>query len=170
MQTRGFTLLELLISLSIFTIILSLGIPSFSAQIQNTKVKTSTQSLLESVELARSQAVMSNRRTTLKPTGTWENGWEVFIDSNNNGVRDQDEPLLQAREKITGVRITPNSPLSRYVSFIGSGESRLVGGGFQAGALTVCPEYTGPGYKLTLARSGRMRMNDIAAEECENQG
>jgi type IV fimbrial biogenesis protein FimT len=170
MHQRGFTLLELLITLTILAILMTIGVPSFSAQIHNTRLKTTTLSLLEAVTLTRTQAVATNKRATLKHTGKWEDGWEVFIDSNDNGIRDENERLLITSEKTKDVRITPNQPLKNYISFIGSGESRYVGkangGAFQAGKFTLCPATKGAGFELILARSGRMRMNEISEAEC----
>jgi len=170
MYNHGFTLLELLITLIIVILLITIGVPSFSAQIHNTRVKTITSSLLESVELTRTQAVFSNTRATMKHHGTWEDGWDVFIDKNNNGTLDQDEKLLASTEKVNNVRITSNRPVKNYISYIGTGESRFVGkadgGAFQAGTLTVCPTTKGNGYELILARSGRMRMHEITADKC----
>lgn len=171
MYTRGFTLLELLVTLVILALLMAIGIPSFASQIQNTKLKTTTLSLLEAVEFTRSKAVFANKRAIVKNQNNWGGGWEIFMDVNDNGVRDQNEEILQTHEKVDGVRIIPNAPLKDYVSFIGSGESRFTGrkngGGFQAGTFKVCPTTKGAGYKLVLARSGRMRMDKIAADECE---
>lgn len=173
MYNSGFTLLELLITVVIIVLLMTIGIPSFSAQVHNTRLKTTTLSLFEAVALTRTQAVSINNRATLKHQGSWENGWEVFIDSNNNGLRDNDEKLLISQEKTQGVRITANRPLKNYISFIGTGESRFIGGNksgaFQAGTFKVCPTTKGTGYELTLARSGRMRMNEISAAKCDEK-
>ncbi|MES2673271.1 MAG: GspH/FimT family pseudopilin [Pseudomonadota bacterium] len=170
MYNRGFTLLELLITLAILVLIITMGIPSLSKQFQNTRLQTTTLSLLEAVATTRTQAVFINNRATLKHQGTWENGWEGFIDSNNNGQRDAEEKLFLSHEKTQDVRITANRPLKNYISFIGTGESRFIGeynnGAFQAGTLKVCPVNKGAGFELTLARSGRMRMNEISAAKC----
>ena len=170
MYNRGFTLLELLITLVILASIMTIGIPSFSKQIQNNRLNTTTLSLLEAVAATRTQAVSTNNRATLKHQGTWENGWEAFIDTNNNGLKDEEEKFFLSHEKTQDVRITANRPLQNYISFIGTGESRFVGGynsgAFQAGTFKVCPATKGAGFELTLARSGRMRMNEISAAKC----
>ena len=170
MYTHGFSLLELLITLVVLAIMLALGAPSFANHIHNNQVKVTTLSLLEAVAFTRNQAVFNNRRVTLRNPGRWEDGWEIFLDTNNNGIRDQDERLLISRESIQNVRITPNQPVKHYISYIGSGESRLVGnengGAFQAGTIRVCPTGKGGGYELTLARSGRLRMSEINATQC----
>src|SRR5690606_32572013 len=88
---RGFTLFELLITLTIFVLLLTLGLPSFSKHIQNTRAKTATTELLQAVQKTRTLAVSKNLRATLAPLGSWHHGWEIFIDVNNNGIRDNTE-------------------------------------------------------------------------------
>ncbi len=172
MRSFGFTLIDLLTTLAILSILLTIGIPSFSAQIQNTRVKTATQSLLEAIDLTRTQAVFSNTRATIAKQTEWENGWEIFLDKDNDGVRDDDEKILRQHEKLEGIKITANKWIKNNVSYIGSGESRNAGGtstgAFQAGTFTICPEAKGKGYQLILARGGRVRMLEIKAEKCDS--
>lgn len=173
MQERGFTLIELFITLAVLSILLTLGVPSFAKQIQNTRTKTAALALLDAVNHARTLAVSNNKRATLKPLGGgWLDGWEVFIDENNNGIRDNEEITVYQTNAQVSVRIHSNQPLNNYVSFIGTGESRYVGranaGGFQAGTFKVCPQENGEGHALILARSGRMRMEKLSAQECES--
>lgn len=170
MQERGFTLFELVITLAIAAILLTIGIPNFSHQINNSRTKTTALDLMQAVQHARTLAVSHNRRATLLHQGKWEDGWGVFIDGNDNGETDGDEELVFTASPPQSVAIYANGPFNKYVSFIGTGESRLVGrangGGFQAGTFRVCPKEGGKGYALILARSGRMRMESISEAEC----
>lgn len=170
MYTRGFTLFELLITLVIISLLMTVGIPSFSAQLKSSKLDATAQALFDAVAFTRSQAVFGNTRVTLRNNDSWENGWKIFVDSNDNGLHDDDEKLLLVREKTSSVRIHANRPLQHYISFISTGESRYVGrangGAFQAGTVNICTLGTGSGYTLVLSRSGRMRMNKISSEEC----
>lgn len=170
MNNNGFTLLELLITLVIITLLVTIGGPSFSTQVQRAKTETTTLSLLEAIELTRTQAVAANTRTTMKARNSWENGWDIFLDSNENGLREEDEKLLASNQGIERVSIRANQPVKAYISYIGSGESRLQSsahrGAFQAGTLSICPEGSGSGYQLILSRGGRVRMQEIDARRC----
>lgn len=170
MSIRGFSLLELLVTLLLASLLLALAIPSFSTQKQSTRVRAASLELLQSLHYTRTLAVSHSRRATIRHLGTWESGWEIFIDNNYNGQRDEHENLLQSFGPIAGVSITGNQPVSQYVSFISSGESRYVGtpnnGGFQAGTFTICPEQSDQGYRLILARSGRVRMEKAGSDSC----
>jgi type IV fimbrial biogenesis protein FimT len=170
MPTRGFTLLELIVTLSVICILLASAIPTFLSQLHSSHLKTASFSLMESMAMARGNAVASNMRVTIAHTKEWNMGWEVFVDSNNDGKRSPDERILQSRESFTDVYIIPNQPLKKYVSFIGSGEGRMIGksngGAKQMGTFRVCPMKPGIGYALILSGGGRVRMNEISSEEC----
>lgn len=171
MRSFGFTLIELVTTLSIVSILLGIALPNLTGYIQKSRVSTATQSLLESLELTRTQAVFSNNRATIRKQTNWEDGWEVFIDKNNDGLSNNNERSIQKHEKLNGVRIVANRPVKNYVSFVSSGESRNANGtnsagAFQAGTLTICPQGKGKGYELVLARGGRVRTNEVSAQDC----
>lgn len=170
MPQRGLTLLELLITLVILSLILTVALPSFQSQIQDVRTRTLTQSLYEAIQATRTRAVSRNGRATLRALGSWDQGWELFDDLNHNGVRDPGEPLvMQHRIKSGPINVTGNGPVKRYISYIGTGESRYATGtprgGFQAGTIKVCQEGAG-GYKLVLARMGRVRKRAIDEAKC----
>lgn len=171
MPQRGFTLLELLITLIILSLLVAWGIPSLQSQIRQTQTRTATLSLYEAIQTTRVRAVTRNGRATLRARGSWDQGWELFDDLNHNGERDPGEELiLEHQTPESDIHIRGNSKVSRYISYIGTGESRHATGtprgGFQAGTITICPESGNEGYKLVLARMGRVRQQVIDAEEC----
>lgn len=172
MQRNGFTLIDLIITLSVVSIFLTVGLPNLSSQIQQIRVKSAVFALQEAINLTRTQAVSANKRATIRKQSEWESGWEVFIDKDNDGIRDGDEDIVQQHPKLKGIRITANTPIKNYVSYISTGESRNAsgtnGGGFQAGTFTVCPTAKGKGFQLVLARGGRVRVAEINEEKCNS--
>jgi type IV fimbrial biogenesis protein FimT len=171
-RERGFTLLELLATLSIMALLLAVGLPSLSQQIDNNRTRTAAFDLMSAVQLARNTAVTTNQRVTLQHLGSWQDGWEVYVDENHNAQREPEERLVLRNESATPpARVSGNTPVQNYISFIGSGESRRASGNpqgaFLAGTLTVCPTNSGRGYQLVLSRGGRMRMMRIDQTECD---
>ncbi|MBI4989123.1 MAG: GspH/FimT family pseudopilin [Rhodocyclales bacterium] len=74
-EQRGFTLIELMVVITILAILATLGIPSLMEMLQNTQVRTAAESILDGLQVARSEAVRRNAHTqfVLGP-GT---GWTV---------------------------------------------------------------------------------------------
>jgi type IV fimbrial biogenesis protein FimT len=59
-RNRGYTLIELLITMALFVILLGLGVPSFMTFIQNAKVKNAAETTLAGLNMARAEAVRRN--------------------------------------------------------------------------------------------------------------
>jgi type IV fimbrial biogenesis protein FimT len=84
----GFTLVELLVGLSIAAILISLAVPSFRTLVENNKTQTLTEEIATSLNFARSEALRRARAVTVCPSndqatcsGTWNDGWIVFVDN-----------------------------------------------------------------------------------------
>lgn len=59
---RGFTIIELMVTITIFAILLMLGVPSFSNLLQNHKLSSAAQGYLAGLQSARSEAIRLNKR------------------------------------------------------------------------------------------------------------
>lgn len=78
-KPAGFTLLELLITITIIGVLASLAAPSFRSLIMGQRIKTASFDLITNLTLARSEAIKQNGNVTMTPvsSGTWTNGWTV---------------------------------------------------------------------------------------------
>lgn len=77
-QNHGFTLTELVVTVSIAAILLAIGIPSFRSFILGQTVKTASYDLAYSINLARSEAIKRNNDVVItEADGGWQNGWTV---------------------------------------------------------------------------------------------
>ncbi|MCF6236723.1 MAG: GspH/FimT family pseudopilin [Gammaproteobacteria bacterium] len=102
----GFTLIEMMITLSIAAILLTVAVPSFQTTIANNRLATQTNNLVTDINIARSEAVKrgtnvvlctsaSPSATTPICTGsgnTWTSGWIIFV----NGISDTDATQFAA--------------------------------------------------------------------------
>ena len=77
-SNRGFTLPELLIVLTVMSVLLGIGIPSFIEFMRNQRVKTASFDLFSTLVHARSEAITRNATITVAPVSSaWTNGWTV---------------------------------------------------------------------------------------------
>lgn len=80
-KSLGFTLIELMVTITIAAILLGIAIPSFTSVISSNRLTTSANELVTALNLARSEAVKRGQQVVVRKTGTnWENGWQVFVD------------------------------------------------------------------------------------------
>lgn len=56
----GFTLVELMIGLTIVAMILAIGVPSFGVWIQNSRIRNAADAIISGASLARGEAVRRN--------------------------------------------------------------------------------------------------------------
>ncbi len=72
-RLRGFTLIELLVGIALLAVILRLAVPSFTTAIQNTRLRTAAESVLDGLQNARAEALRRNRNINfnLGTAGGW---------------------------------------------------------------------------------------------------
>lgn len=72
----GFTLVELMITLAVVAILLTVGIPSFQAIFQSNRLATQANEMIGAINLARSEAIKRGANVTVTPSaGGFQNGW-----------------------------------------------------------------------------------------------
>lgn len=78
-RQSGFTLIELMIAVTVLVILTALAAPAFSTMIANQRLKSGASDLLTVLIRARSEAIKRNAEVTLAPltSGQWQQGWRI---------------------------------------------------------------------------------------------
>lgn len=136
-RTSGFTVIELMVVVSVIAVLTTVSVPSFQTVLDNYRVRRATEDLVATIYLARTEAIKHGGEVVLRKsmpagcagsstTAQWECGWFVFLDLNNNNLLDGAESVIQSSPIATGVdiRFTSNHavmPIDRWGQFNGSG-------------------------------------------------
>ena len=101
---RGFTLVELMITLALAAILMSIGIPSFQSYMELNRLAAQSNQMVQSLNLARSEAGKRGGNIAVAPivAGNWAQGWQVWVDTNTNNAVDAGEEILLTVAAITG--------------------------------------------------------------------
>lgn len=133
---RGFTLYELLITVLVLGVVLTVGIPSFSEFTRNSRITGTANDLHSSFHLARSEAARAKAPVTICASAdalgaalcdgaSFDDGWIIFMDLNGDIQRaGAGENVLRAHPAVdTTLNITTNAG-SLYFGFAATGLGR----------------------------------------------
>lgn len=124
-DSKGFTLIELMLTLAVVTILLAMAVPSYRTFVQGNRVASQANTLLRALAYTRSEAVKraaviaicrsSNQNSC---GGNWAEGWIVFNDVDQDGALDTGtDTLLQAGNGLSGgSTLTAGTGFVRYAA------------------------------------------------------
>lgn len=159
----GFTLLELLIAITVAVISFSVAVPSFASMIQSTRVKSTSLSLSNGLLVARNHAINSgtlvivchasdatqtkcsdqrNRNTN------WRNGVIIFADRNANNELDTGDEIISKMTLNQDVAVVFNQ--NGRLRFFNDGSARSAG-------FYICHKTTTQQRHIRILHTGRTR-------------
>ncbi len=119
-QSKGFTLLELMISVAIVGILLTAVVPNARGILIRNRIVSEVNYLSSLVQFTRHTAIDEQAVTVMCPSDDFNactNDWTlpkmIFVDEDNNGARSNDEELLVGSESSHQTHIVrgPNNPI-----------------------------------------------------------
>ena len=178
---RGFTLLELMVTVAIIAILAMLAAPSFNDAILSNKLASFSNNFVASATLARGEAIKRNATVTLcvvateisktcTTSGDWEQGWIVFNDIDDDGILDEPPPgpVVPPIETL----IHRQQPLSTGYKLAGAVKRidfQSVGAGATNATLKLCRETPSVGSQereVTVSATGRVSVTKKTTGVC----
>ena len=160
----GVTLVELMITLLISALLVSIAVPSSAHLVKRSKANGETNKILDVLALARSESIKKSQVVTLCKSldkaecgGDWRDGWILFVDGNKDGKRDEGEDVLTSGKMEQGFKLS-------YRAFGSSSHLRFTPMGFTLshnGTFKICPADSDPRYArvVIISKTARTRLS-----------
>jgi type IV fimbrial biogenesis protein FimT len=163
-SSRGFTLIELIVGITILGIVLAIGVPSFGSVIRKNRLASQVNEYSVALNMARSEAykrglpvIVCAANATLdgcSGSTNWATGWIVFVDADSNNGFTSGELILQKTSPPSGG--FTYTTIQSQVSFRPLGASALSVDIYKDGC-------TGPEKRrISVISTGRIKMDKIS--------
>jgi type IV fimbrial biogenesis protein FimT len=156
----GFSVLELVVALSIIAIVAAIATPNMISWRSNAKLSGAVNNLRGDLQMAKSRATKDNAVVVVVFTAT---GYRIFVDNGVNAAdwsHDADEPLLRDRQLPAGITIklpTDLDPPNNRTRFNSRGfpdPATLTGAGLTGNV--ILQDVSGRQMQINLNRLGRI--------------
>lgn len=144
---RGFTLIELMVTIAILGVILGIAIPSFREMTANNRQMTTTNLFISAFNQARNEAITRSTDVTISANaGGWKNGWTITAGT-----------IAIASQEALPSQVIVTADSNTY-SYNRQGRLNILGDE----TITVCDDRIGEnGRQITLAPIGRASTTSI---------
>ncbi len=171
-RTRGFSIVELVITLVVLSILAAFAIPQITAVINASRVTSEANDLLVGMQLARMEAIRGNVRTTFCASNDgatcanaapWQ-GWVVFADRDFDGANDPGE-LVRAGNIEAPITVRASTNLTNNQIVFRADGLAYRGNALLAGNLRVCMPRNNPPQNardISIAVGGRIAVRPAA--------
>lgn len=134
---RGFTLIELMVTVALVAILMAVAVPSMTTFQRNAQLTSFSNTLLSAVNAARGEAMKRGQSAMVVPTdgNNWSSGWVVFVDLDRSQTYAEasDFTVLkrEAPPSYLAITVTGTAAASPpYIMFDASGYAKTKAGGF----------------------------------------
>lgn len=155
-KSAGFTLLELMITVVVIGILATFALPSFREFIERSNVRSSAESVLNALQLARAEAVRRNEQITFTlGSGTGATSWKV---ADSAGTTIQESRSSGEGSAVVTAALTPVSAttlvFNGFGRVVGAGGLSTIVFGSAGTSLTVQVEIQAPGGLIRMCNPG----------------
>jgi type IV fimbrial biogenesis protein FimT len=165
-RTSGFTLIELMVTISVAAVMLTLAAPSFISYQRNSELTTAATSYSAALSAARGEAMKRQLNTLVRPVSgnSWTTGWMIYSDVDwdfaytaGTDVQIYTQAAVAPTLSVD-VDTTASDATSHYIMFSGAGFLRNQSGGTASSAAVEFKSSTGEKRLVIVSPAGRMRV------------
>jgi type IV fimbrial biogenesis protein FimT len=136
-QQHGFTLVELIVVITIVAILMAIGVPSYRYVTTANRVSSEVNGLLGDMQFARAEAIKegstvsvcsSSNATSCTASTDWRVGWIIFSDTGAIGTVDGTDTVLRMGKGFTSTDTFASNPGTTVVTFNRDGFAQGLGG------------------------------------------
>ncbi len=168
MNSKGVTLVELVVVLAVVGILAAVGIPGFRAMLQEQRRQVIVGELVATLKMARTEAVVRHTPIVVRAAEKgWGWGWQVMPDM--RGLRRGPEVVLRRRVLDGSIRIEGNHWMRKEVRFNTFGAVAGVNGSGNPGELSVCDTNDKARVRLVISWVGRLRIDKSYVRNRDDQ-
>ncbi len=159
---RGFTLIEMMVTLALVAVLMMVAVPNFTAFQRNSELTSVANNIVGAMNTARTEAMKRNTNALVAPitSNDWAGGWRVFVDVDRDGTFNTGDILVTTYPALPSY-LTASSSVPNAL-FNGSGYS-FAGGSLNNMTITIERNDVPAGQKLDqtrrikVATTGRVR-------------
>jgi type IV fimbrial biogenesis protein FimT len=171
-RQRGFTLGELLTTMTVIGLSLSFAVPGFNTIINNNRRATGINQLVSTMYLARSEAITRNTQITVCPSTNgvacqavgWNQGWLLFADTNRDRAIQPGELILGHMPAQTRLEIQ-SAEFGTFFVYRPNGRLMVNTPAENTGQMTICdPRGAEHARVLIVNTSGHPRLSEYQSD------
>ena len=87
-QSRGFTLIELMITIAVLGILAAVGTPTMINYYNNRQAEALGRQLLSDLQYARNHAITNSTTVLIAGNSSWSDGWRVYVAGTSVNIRE----------------------------------------------------------------------------------
>jgi type IV fimbrial biogenesis protein FimT len=158
---QGFTLIELMVTLSIAAILMAIAAPSFVEMTRRNRIVTYTNTFMGSLSYARSEAIrrgspisVCHSNDGLSCSGSWNDGWIIFVNPNGGSPAavDTGETVVAAHEGLSSGYTLASDTFTSDLTFAADGSAS------NTGTFAVCHDASTTGARAIIVTTLRPRV------------
>ena len=167
-RCTGHSMTEVLTTLAVAGVVVSGGAPAMQNLVHEQRLTTQVNQLFTELHLARSESIKrgvpvvlckSSDGVACSTTTDWQNGWLVFVDSDDDRVVDANEPVIRVQQALAAGTTLRFGTSYRYVYY------KPDGAAWPNATFTFCdPRGASNARAIIITQSGRARISSKSSD------